>query len=97
MGPWIFTWGRLAKLEALWFVRAGSDADDYWSFVSHCRRGLATAQGHGRPNSGWYDIVVGPVTVSWWRQLTIHDSDQISFHSQNGANVLNAGNPKVVA
>jgi Protein of unknown function (DUF3990) len=91
-----FDLGRddLAKLQALWFVRGSSDADDYWSFILHCRRSNAVTRGHGRTNNGWYDIVIGPVTVSWWNRLTIHDSDQISFHTQKSARVLMASNPK---
>jgi hypothetical protein len=85
---------QLASLQSLWFVRGSFNADDYWSLVFHCRRGGAA---HGRAvNNGWYDIVVGPVAASWRTRLTIHDADQISFHTPPAAALLDASNPTVL-
>ena len=76
---------KLAVLDSLWFVRGRSDAEDYWSFVSHARVGGA----HGKiPKGDWYDIVVGPVTASWRRRYAIPDSDQIGFHTSTATAVL---------
>ena len=84
----------LAPLEALWFVRGSFDADDFWSFVFHCRSG---GSAHGRSMSGgWYDIVVGPVAASWQQRLTIYDADQIGFHTTAAAAVLNRSTPRRV-
>jgi len=84
----------LAGLDGLWFVRGSFNADDYWSLVFHCRQGHAA---HGRAmKKGWYDIVVGPVAASWRTRLSFHDTDQISFHSNKSAKVLNGNNPKVL-
>lgn len=48
----------LAGLEVLGFVRGDFHAEDYWSFVHHCRHG---ALDHGRSGSQpYYDVVYGP-------------------------------------
>ena len=85
---------HLASLQSLWFVRGSFNADDYWSLVFHCRRGGAA---HGRTvNGGWYDVVIGPVAASWRTRLTIHDADQVSFHTAATATMLDASNPTVL-
>jgi len=85
---------RLAKLDCLWFVRGSFDADDFWSFVFHCRQG---AKDHARKTSSgytWYDVVVGPVAASWKQRLTIYDADQVSFHTPNAVALLNNSSPR---
>jgi Protein of unknown function (DUF3990) len=82
----------LAQLDCLWFIRGSFEADDFWSMIHHCRRG-GTA--HGRAtNDGWYDVVLGPVAASWKQRLTIHDADQVSFHSRKGVWILMNSNPR---
>lgn len=84
-----FTLSRddLAKLDSLWFVTGHNDSDDFWSFVYHCRNGCSD---HGRKiNEGWYDVVVGPVTV-WPRRVLYPDYDQVSFHTSLAIDMLNS-------
>ncbi len=83
----------LAGLDSLWFVRGTTDSQDFWSLVTHCRSGgadHARPHGGGQSRPGWYDIVIGPVTASWRQRLCLLDCDQISFHSQAAAGVLDA-------
>ena len=83
---------RLAALQCIGFVRGSFDADDFWSLIFHCRRGGGT---HARTtNDGWYDVAIGPVATSWRRRLTIHDADQVSFHTSRAAMLLNNSNPR---
>jgi len=82
----------LAGLESIWFVRGSFDADEYWSLVFHGRGG---AIDHGRPGPDkWYDVVIGPVAANWWQRQTIHDADQVSFHSAKGAALLSRSGPR---
>jgi hypothetical protein len=75
---------RLAELEALWFGRGELDAGDFWTFVAYCR---AAKPDHGRP--GWYDVVVGPVTISpRFERGVFQGYDQISFHTAAALSVL---------
>jgi hypothetical protein len=76
---------ELARLDFLFFVRGTPAASDFWSFVQYCR---TTAADHNRAQTGWYDIVVGPVTGSWKKQTVILDGDQVSFHTHPAALVL---------
>ncbi len=81
----------LATLDTLWFVLGSKDADDYWSFVSHCRRNLGWSGsfGHGRTmNAGWYDVVVGPVARAWRQRVSYSRYDQVSFHTPKSLAVL---------
>ncbi|MCH7786556.1 MAG: DUF3990 domain-containing protein, partial [Chloroflexi bacterium] len=72
---------NLARLDCLWFIRSGFDADDFWSFIFHCRGGQSA---HGRATgTGWYDIVVGSVTAFWQQRAALQDSDQVSFHTDD--------------
>ena len=83
---------KLAKLESLWFVRGDRAADDYWSLVWHCRQGAINHARHkARPRDGdrLYDLVVGPVALQWRALQTMHDSDQVSFHTGDAADILN--------
>jgi hypothetical protein len=82
----------LAKLDALWFIRGSHDADDFWSFVFHCREGKS---GHGRyTNHGLYDIVAGPVAAFWRQKTLIAGADQVSFHSDRAIGLL--VNPSII-
>ncbi len=81
----------LAQLDGLFFVRGEPTAIDFWSFVQYCR---TVAGDHNRAQTGWYDVVAGPVTGTWKRQTVIPRADQISFHTPAGALVLD-GSPKV--
>ena len=77
----------LVRLDCLWFVRGDFEAEDFWSFVFHCRD---RQSGHGRDmDNGWYDIVVGPVTAFWKQRAALQDSDQISFHTNDAISELN--------
>ena len=83
---------HLADLESLPFARGNFDADDFWSLVFHCRSG---GSHHGRGGSrDWYDVVIGPVAASWRQRLTIYDADQVSFHTERAAMLLNASSPR---
>jgi hypothetical protein len=79
---------ELARLECLFFVRGHHAAEDFWSFVHHCRAGAAT---HARAESArpFYDVVVGPVSRNHMRRSAYHDMDQISFHTPVAQDVLN--------
>lgn len=74
---------ELGWLDNLWFVRGSFDAVDFWSLVFHCRSG----GDHLQP--GWYDVVIGPVAAFWRQRLVIYDADQVSFHTQRAADLLN--------
>lgn len=85
----------LAGLVTLSFVRGDFAAEDFWSFVVHCR--LALDGDHGREGgSRLYDVVAGPVSSFWKQRLLIADVDQISFHSPTAQTVLNAA-PKEIS
>lgn len=52
----------LSELDVLAFVRGDTGAEDFWSFVWHCR---STGGPHERPiNAGWYDVVYGPIAAN---------------------------------
>jgi hypothetical protein len=85
----------LARLEALWFVRGAVDAEDYWSFVHHCRT-MGTHHGRVRKR-GWYDVVVGPVSNKWRDRVAFPDADQISFHTPRSEKLLNAAMKAVIS
>ena len=76
---------ELAGLDCLFFVRGTPGATDFWSFVQYCRN---TAADHNRTRTSWYDVVVGPVTGSWKKQTVISNGDQVSFHTNRAAVVL---------
>ncbi len=82
---------QLAALECVCFVRGSVDADDFWSLIHHCR---TMGAHHSRAvNTGWYDMVVGPVAASWRQRLMIYDADQISFHTARAIYLLDSSNP----
>jgi hypothetical protein len=76
-----------AGLDTLAFVRGDHGADDYWSFIFHCRQGNP---GHGRvsPLPPTYDIVYGPVTAFWQQRVIMGNADQVSFHTLAAASLL---------
>jgi hypothetical protein len=76
---------EIAQLDCLFFVRGTPSAADFWSFVQYCR---TVAADHNRARTGWYDVVAGPVTGSWKMQTVIADGDQVSFHTDRAARVL---------
>jgi len=78
----------LSKLCSVAFIRASTDAVDYWSFVSSCRN----LQPHKPASKGWYDIVYGPVARTWGSPTIARvwpGYDQISFHTPAAEAVLN--------
>ena len=88
---------KLANLDTLVFLRGAPKAEDYWSFVHHCRSGFA---GHERDceslvGEGWYDIVMGPAAAAWRTRLAILGSDQISFHTERAARVLSESRKRI--
>lgn len=86
---------ELGALETLTFVRGDFDAEDYWSFVVHCR--LAGAD-HARFSAGkrHYDLVVGPVAASWQQRSLMADYDQLSFHTPEAEQVLNRSSWRIL-
>jgi hypothetical protein len=78
----------LASLDGLYFVRGHEGAEDYWSFVHHCRLG-ATTHARGDPKKDMYDVVVGPVSRNYMRRAAYDDMDQISFHTPDAQAILN--------
>lgn len=79
--------GDLAQLQTLSFVLGDDYADDYWSFVHHCRLG---ALDHGRTGAqANYDLVYGPVSSAWNQRMSITGADQVSFHTSAAELVLN--------
>lgn len=89
----------LAGLDALSFVRGDYDAEEFWSFVQHCRSSVratkfrpAVIHHHERDASGlptWYDLVSGPVAAFWPQRSAMLNADQYSFHTQKAVDVLN--------
>ncbi len=80
----------LDKLLSLHFVRDDFDNVDFWSLVQHCRQSTtAHPNDHRRPDSGWYDLVTGPVAAFWQQRQSMAGSDQLSFHTKAGIDILN--------
>ena len=79
---------ELAKLDCVWFVRGDPNAEDYWCLVKHCRKGGAV---HARAlPKVWYDVAIGPLASTWQQRTCYSNCDQISFHSIEAQDVLNA-------
>lgn len=78
----------LASLECLYFVRGHESAEDFWSFVHHCRKGALTHRRAGA-SKAMYDVVVGPVSRNYRRRAAYEGMDQISFHTSEAQAVLN--------
>lgn len=82
----------LATLDTLCFVLGNRNIADFWSFVWHCRNGATDHQVTFTRNGvteNVYDLVIGPVASQWRIRQAIQDTDQFSFHSTNGTDVLN--------
>ena len=78
----------LANLSSIVFIRGSSSAEDYWSFVAHCRSGLP----HRPITEDFYDVAFGPVAKIWFgtsNSAVWADYDQISFHTQAAQDMLN--------
>jgi hypothetical protein len=80
---------ELAALHCLWFIRGDAGADDFWTFVEHCRAGLVP---HGAAAGGWYDLVAGPLSRNWRARRAYPDSDQVSFHTAAAVDLLRKSN-----
>jgi hypothetical protein len=86
----------LAPLQSLSFVRGEHDEERFWSLVHHCRRSPDRPHpphDHLYPNAaapGWYDVVMGPVAAFWEQRVAMVGSDQLSFHTDAAATVLNS-------
>jgi hypothetical protein len=78
-----------ATLSWLAFVRGDKGADDFRSFVAHCRAG---ARDHRRtePAEPLYDVVIGPVAAILKERICMPNADQISFHTPAAEAVLNS-------
>lgn len=85
----------LAWLDTLAFVRGDFYAEDYWSFVVHCRSGAGDHRRVGQPEE-LFDLVVGPVTSFWRQRVAMDGADQVSFHTAAAETVLNSS-PRVVS
>ena len=88
----------LDGLNSLQFVRGDYDAEEYWSFVQHCRQSVPAEPllgitevviDHGRAPNGWYQLVCGPVSASWEQKAAMAGADQYSFH-EGGTSLLDA-------
>jgi len=78
----------LSRLESIVFIRGSVLAEDYWSFVKHCRSGLP----HDAATGSFYDVAYGPVAKIWSgypKSAVWADYDQISFHTQAAQDMLN--------
>jgi hypothetical protein len=84
---------KLAELTFIAFVLGDKDQEDYWSLVQHCRQSTPTVvNDHKGPihdgKYNWYDLVYGPVSAFWTQRAALLDSDQMSFHTKRGAQLL---------
>jgi len=84
---------RLASLSSLCFVRGHFNAEEYWSFIWHCRKPGGAGHHFYKPDKktayGLYDVVSGPINAMWTQRIATYDGDQISFHTQAAENLLN--------
>jgi uncharacterized protein DUF3990 len=88
---------ELSRLRCLVFVRGSHDFDDYWSLVHHCReRGTGHIPSQAAGPAHWYDLVAGPVTALWRTRLAIANSDQFSFHTNVGEDLLDRASKRVI-
>jgi hypothetical protein len=78
----------LSRLHSIVFIRGSASAEDYWTFVRHCRAGMP----HDPATGGYYDVAYGPVAKVWSvdrKSAVWADYDQISFHTQAAQDILN--------
>jgi hypothetical protein len=86
---------ELAKLHTLVFLRGDAQAEEFWSFVLHCRSSpthpAPIAHHHERVPAGndWYDMVCGPLTAFFDQPGIVQNADQFSFHTQKAFDILN--------
>ena len=77
---------QLSNLRALAFVRGSQEASDFWGFVNCCRgKGFHIPLGNR-----YYDVVYGPVAKNWVKRLAHDGYDQVSFHTKEAQDLLNA-------
>ena len=69
----------LAEFQLLSFVRRDFDAEWYWGLVWRCRQ--ADTDHARNVNGGWYDVVMGPVSLIWKQRQASSDYDQFGFHT----------------
>lgn len=81
---------ELSTLDTLFFVRSNPDAEDFWTLVKSCRLGETN-----RSNGSYYDVVSGPVALSFQQKLALTDHDQISFHTDKAVKILDNGNKEI--
>ncbi len=74
----------LAYMHSMSFVREGTAAGDFWSFVRYCRNGNKPHLFNGTSD---YDVIYGLVTL-WPQTLIVNDCDQVSFHTQHALGIL---------
>ncbi len=73
-------------MKSLAFVRGVEDAEDFWSFIMHCRNHSTE-----KPlTDEYYDVVYDPVALRWGpEEYEIQPGmDQISFHGKTAKSVL---------
>jgi hypothetical protein len=77
----------LGSLKTIAFVRGDRSADDFWSFIVHCRKNPF----HIPASSTHYDAAYGPVARKWLgpaNSAVWEGYDQISFHTAAAVGVL---------
>lgn len=89
---------KLAKLTCISFGLGDYYNDDLWSLIQHCRQSTPpndplphVVNDHAGPvvdNGDWYDIACGPVAAFWDHRVAMQDADQVSFHTQRAADLL---------
>lgn len=75
----------MSMLRSVSYVRANRDALEYWKFVSSMKSGLPLTHYAG----GSFDLVSGPLAVRPGKFFAIPNSDQFSFHGQDGLSYIN--------
>jgi len=93
----------LAQLSSIAFALGHYDDEDFWSLVQHCRQSVdadpansvaEVMHDHHGPvrhkNGNWYDVAYGPVAAFWTQRSAMVNTDQLSFHTQAGEDMLNA-------
>jgi hypothetical protein len=83
---------QLVGLATLALVSSLEEAGPFWQFIVHCRASIVPQHHFPAPGRNQYDVVFGPVARQWTRRPfeVIPGADQVSFHTSNGFDVLNA-------